>query len=125
MQVNIAYPKAGPAIVTVRGQLDIDTAPTLRNAFEELALRAAPTVVVDLGGLEFCDSIGLSTFVVANRRTVDQGGWLRLAAPTSFLIRLLRVVGVAEIVPMYRTVEGARRGDPRDLVDHVTDRLVA
>ena len=125
MEVHIAHPGGGPAIVTMLGQLDVDTAPALRTAFDELAAQGAARIIVDLSALEFCDSIGLSTFVVGHTRCVDQGGWLRLAAPTPFLVRLLSVVGVADAVPMYTTVEGARRGDQTDLVDHHGDELVA
>jgi anti-anti-sigma factor len=125
MEVHIAHPGGGPAIVTMRGQLDVDTAPALRTSFDELAAQGATRIIVDLAALDFCDSIGLSTFVVGHTRCVEQGGWLRLAAPTPFLVRLLSIVGVAGTVPMYATVEGAERGDKNDLVDHHGDELVA
>src|SRR4051812_41762469 len=105
MEVQIARPGGGAAVLTMRGQLDIDTAPALRTALDELAEQGAAQIVVDLAGLDFCDSIGLSTFVVAHTRCVEQGGWLRLATPTPFLLRLLSVVGVADAVPMYATVD--------------------
>jgi anti-sigma B factor antagonist len=125
MEVHIAHPGTGPALVTMRGQLDMDTVPALQTAFEELAERGLTEVVVDLAELEFCDSIGLSTFVVGHTRCVEQGGWLRLAAPNEFLVRLLSVVGVAEVVPMYATVEGACRDDRTDRVEPWRDPLVA
>ena len=125
MEVHIAHPGGGPALVTMRGQLDMDTAPALHAAFEELATRGLADVVVDLTELDFCDSIGLSSFVVGHTRCVEQGGWLRLAAPNAFLIRLLSVVGVAGTVPMYGTVEGACRDDPADRVGPGRDELVA
>jgi len=125
MEVQIARPGGSPAIVTMRGQLDVDTAPELRAAFDELAVQGVAEIVVDLAGLDFCDSIGLSTFVVAHARCAAQDGWLRLAAPTPFLVRLLSVVGVAGTVRMYATVDGALRGDRKDLVDYHRDELVA
>jgi anti-sigma B factor antagonist len=117
MEVHIAHPGSGPALVTMHGQLDLDTAPALQAAFDELAARGLAEVVVDLSALEFCDSIGLSTFVVGHTRCVEQGGWLRLAAPNAFLVRLLSVVGVADVVPMYATVEGASRDDGADRLE--------
>jgi len=119
MEVRIEYPVDGVATVAIRGQLDIDTAPTLEAAFDELLTRAANRIVVDLTRLDFCDSIGLSTLVVAYHHCVRTGGWLRLAGPTPFLKRLLVVVGIADTVPMYRTADGARTGDPAELItDH-------
>ena len=123
MEVHIAHPGTGPAIVTMSGQLDMDTAPALHTAFDELAARGLAEVVVDLAGLDFCDSIGLSTFVVGHTRCAEQGGWVRLAAPNAFLVRLLTVVGVAEVVPMYATLEGACRDDRADRVQPRHDEL--
>jgi anti-anti-sigma factor len=125
MEVAVAYSGTDAAVVSVRGQLDVDTAPALHSAFEELSARAVTMIVIDLTGLEFCDSIGLSTFVVAHRRCVDSGGWVRVAGPTPFLARLLSVVGVADAVPMYRSVEAAQRADPAQLIRPVRDDLAA
>ncbi len=116
MDVAIAYPGPDMAVVTVHGQLDTDAAPALHDAFEELGTRAVPRIVVDLTALTFCDSMGLSTVVLAHHRCVDAGGWVRLAGPTPFMVRLLSVVGVADIVPMYRTVEAARYDDRAELI---------
>jgi anti-anti-sigma factor len=121
MDVDIVYRGEDAAVVTVRGQLDIDTAPIVRAAFETLSTRAVMRILVDLSGLEFCDSIGLSALVVAYRRCAEAGGWVRIAGPQPFLVRLLSVVGVAAVVPMYRTVDGAARDDPAELIPPVSN----
>ena len=125
MDVDITYSGTDAAVVAVRGQLDIDTAPVVRAAFEELGARMVIRIVVDLAGLDFCDSIGLSTLVVAHRRCADAGGWVRVAGPTPFLVRLLSVVGVADAVPMYRTVEAAQHDDRSQLVPPDRDEIAA
>ena len=61
--------------------------------------------------LAFCDSIGLSALALACNHCVDAGGYLRLAAPTPFLRKVLTVVGLAATLPMYRTVAAARAAD--------------
>ena len=68
---------------------------------------------------------GADTAVVAHRRCLDAGGWVRIAAPVPFMVRLLSVVGVAEVVPMYRTVEGARNDDASQRIPPVHDPLAA
>jgi anti-anti-sigma factor len=73
-------------------------------------------VVVDLSGVTFCDSVGLSAFVVGHKYCTAAGGYLRLAAPTPFMIRLLQVVGVAGPLPIYQTVQSACAADPAGLV---------
>jgi len=104
------------AIVILRGELDIDTATQLRAAIEGQLARDTPRIVVDLAGVTFCDSVGLSTFTVAGAACADAGGYLRLASPTPFLLRLLGVVGVLHRLPAYASVEAARDGDPTQLL---------
>jgi anti-sigma B factor antagonist len=64
----------GLAVVTPRGELDVSAAPALEDA---LARAVADTgvvgVVVDLSRLEFMDSSGLRTVVLADRRLRERG----------------------------------------------------
>ena len=94
-------------VVVVRGNLDIDSAPVLTAALDQALNTAVPRVVVDLSGIEFCDSTGLSAFVVGHNRAVAAGGWVRLAAPNQFLARLLDTVGLTPALPIYGDVAGA------------------
>jgi anti-sigma B factor antagonist len=99
--------QAACRVVQPSGQLDMETAPRLRAAIDKLLQAGERQIVVDLGRLTFCDSIGLSTLVVAHRSCVEGGGYLRLARPTPFLLNLLTVVGVRDSVEIYDSVEAA------------------
>jgi anti-anti-sigma factor len=94
-------------VVQPIGQLDMETAPRLRAAIDNLLQAGERRIIVDLGRLTFCDSIGLSTLVVAHRSCAEDGGFLRLARPTPFLLNLLTVVGVRDSVEVYDSVEAA------------------
>ncbi|WP_238011005.1 STAS domain-containing protein [Dactylosporangium sp. AC04546] len=100
-------PSSDVALVTVRGAIDVDTAPRLRGALEDLLDAGASRIVVDLGGVEFCDSIGLGTLAYTHSTCVAAGGYLRLAAPRPFMQRLLTTVGLTPPIPVHRTVESA------------------
>jgi anti-sigma B factor antagonist len=97
-------------VVTVRGNLDIDSATVLTTALDRVLLRPVPRVVVDLSGVEFCDSTGLSAFVVGHNRAVAGGGWLRLAAPSDWMCRLLDTVGLSSRLGVYSGVADALTG---------------
>ncbi|MET0415660.1 MAG: STAS domain-containing protein [Actinoplanes sp.] len=97
-------------VVTVRGNLDIDSAPVLSTALAQVLDRPEPRIVVDLSGVEFCDSTGLSAFVVGHNHASTAGGWLRLASPSAFLGRLLDTVGLTPRVGVYPTVGDALAG---------------
>ena len=115
MEVLVARPAADVSVVTIRGQLDMDSAGALRAALDKLRADSVSRIVADLHDLTFCDSIGLSTLVLTHRYCVSVGGWLRLADPTPFLTRLLALVGISNVVPVYQGVDGALAGDPADL----------
>ncbi|BCY08000.1 STAS domain-containing protein [Actinoplanes sp. L3-i22] len=113
MHVSLDH-RDGATVVTVRGDLDLDSAPQLAEGLAAALDRPAPRVVVDLSGVEFCDSIGLSTFVVGHRRAEAAGGWLRLAAPGEFLERLLDTLGIAGRLGVHPTVADALAGRNAD-----------
>ncbi|WP_432968015.1 STAS domain-containing protein [Dactylosporangium sp. CA-233914] len=101
----------GIALVSIRGAIDLTTAPELRDTVHALLDAGRTRIVVDLAGVEFCDSIGLGTFAYGRNHCVASGGFLRLAAPTPFLAGLLRTVGLAGPIPVHTTVTDALRVD--------------
>jgi len=116
MQVSVAHHPPNTAILTLRGSLDIDTAPALRANLNRLVARPAPRVVVDLAGLDFCDSMGVGVLVTAHTRALENGGWVRLAAPSSFLRRLLDTLGLTDYLAIFPAVAAAvaDRTEPAD-----------
>ena len=107
MQVSVIGNPDDTVVVTLRGSLDLDTATVLTTTLEQILDRPAPRVVVDLSGVEFCDSTGLSAFLLGHVRARDAGGWLRLAAPGEFLTGLLQTVGLASRLGIHPTVAAA------------------
>ena len=79
----------------------------LSTTLEQVLDRPVPRVVVDVSGIGFCDSTGLSALVIGHNRARADGGWLRLAAPSDFLGRLLDTVGLTPRLSVYATVADA------------------
>jgi anti-sigma B factor antagonist len=69
---------AGRKIVTVEGEVDVATAPALRDELYRLIEQGTSEVVVDLSGMDFIDSTGLGVFVGALRRARESGGGIEL-----------------------------------------------
>ncbi|WP_433359612.1 STAS domain-containing protein [Actinoplanes sp. CA-142083] len=107
MHVSVVGNPDSSVVVAVRGNLDLDSAAVLTTTLDQVLDRPSPRVVVDLSEVEFCDSTGLSAFVVGHNRATATGGWLRLAAPTAFLADLLETVGLAPRIGVYPTVADA------------------
>jgi anti-anti-sigma factor len=108
MDITVAeHPVRGATVVTLHGELGMESAGRLRTSLLDIIGRAGTLIVIDLGPLEVCDSIGLSAFVDAHRCCTRAGGYLRLAAPSPFLRRVLSVVGLLDAIPLYDTVAAA------------------
>ena len=116
MDITVGRHTDGETIIlTLHGDLDLHSAEDLRSALRRLIDGPVSRVVIDLGGVAFCDSVGLSAFVDGHRRCQAAGGYLRLAAATPFLQHILAVVGLTGPVALYRTVEAACAGDDSQL----------
>ena len=69
----------GLVLVTVEGEINTDTAPTLDAALNELA--PAKGVVLDLSGLSSMDSSGVSLLLAHEQRMANAGGALLVRCP--------------------------------------------
>ena len=107
MQVSVAHHPPNTAVLVLRGSLDIDTAPALKANLNRLVERPAPRVVVDLGGLDFCDSMGVGVLVTAHATAQERGGWVRLAAPSAVLRRVLDTLGLTDFLSLHADVDAA------------------
>ncbi|MGC9665057.1 STAS domain-containing protein [Planosporangium sp. 12N6] len=95
LQIGVEPIGRDEVIVSVRGELDLATADQLRAAISEMLNRGRVAAIgLDLRGLEFIDSTGIGTLVVAQRICHQVGVRLRLTAVSAFAARILGVVGV-------------------------------
>jgi anti-sigma B factor antagonist len=105
--VTIRPHPAGPCLLTVAGDLDYHTAGRLRGALEELPLDEAAGVIIELSGLTYCDSTGISVLVTAYRRARAAGRALVLAGLNPDITRVFRVTGLDQVFASYGDVEAA------------------
>ena len=85
-----------PAVVAFDGDLDLETAPQLRQQLLELLDRGRSDLVVDLAGCSFLDSAGLSLLLSTARRCEELGGSLRVVNATGAVDQLLGYAGVRD-----------------------------
>lgn len=81
-------------IVTAAGEIDMSTVGNLTSAVDEQLAAHPARIVIDVAGITFCDSLGLGSLVVLNRRAQKTGTRLVLRSPSEFLVRMLQVTGV-------------------------------
>ena len=107
MQAIVTDIRSDVAVLRLSGELDADTATRLHELLAELLERPVPRIVVDLSDLKFCDSVGLSAFVVSKQVITARGGWLSFAAASPFLTGLMHTVGLTRYFPMYADIDEA------------------
>ena len=85
-------------VVTVTGELDVHSAPQLREHLAAVATAGAREVVVDLTGTEFIDSTGIGVIVGALRRLRGQQGSLRLRGVSTPMLRVFQLTGLTRMM---------------------------
>ncbi|MFD8734102.1 STAS domain-containing protein [Streptomyces sp. NPDC059618] len=100
----------GP-VLEVTGDLDHATASELRRAVDGLALTAGHLLVVDLAGLDFCDSSGISALLAARGLATEQGARMALAAVPANTARILGIVGLDQVFSIHPDVSVATAVD--------------
>ena len=88
----------GVATVELAGELDVVTAPALRDALEELVARTPDRIVVTLRDVTFRDSTALGAIVHGRQRAADHGIQLSLSQPSAPVRRVLAMTGLEELV---------------------------
>jgi len=82
------------AVVCLQGAIDMSSVVKLRSAVEHLLLDAPPRVLLDLGGVTFCDSLGLGTLVSLSQKARMVQSVIVLTNIGDFLNRVLDVTGL-------------------------------
>jgi anti-sigma B factor antagonist len=82
------------AVVAVTGELDMSTAPELSRSLAGVLDQHPQRLTLELGGLEFIDSTGLTLLVRTSKQLKQHDGALALAHPTPPVRRVLEIVGL-------------------------------
>ncbi|MGW0392026.1 STAS domain-containing protein [Streptomyces sp. NPDC003042] len=99
-------PIDGAVVLTLAGELDHDTAGPLRAALDAAARRGG-RLVVDMAGLEFCDSTGLNALLHSRITVQETGGSLELAGLRGSVARMFRITGADGVFPVHTDVAQA------------------
>ncbi|MDO0937643.1 STAS domain-containing protein [Streptomyces sp. DG2A-72] len=83
------------ALLTLSGEIDLESAPLVRTALERCLRDGIRTVDVDLTPVTFCDCSGLNAFLHASQQTTVTGGTLQLHYPPPMLALLVDLAGCA------------------------------
>jgi anti-sigma B factor antagonist len=97
----------GTTIVSVGGEIDVYTAPKLRDKITELVAAGAHDLVVDLEAVEFLDSTGLGVLVGGLKKVRAHDGSLQLVCTQDRLLKIFRITGLAKVFDIHDSAEAA------------------
>jgi anti-sigma B factor antagonist len=89
--IKTNWRKDGTVVITVTGELDINTAPRVRRRVEDVTRRVSGDVRLDVGKLRFCDAAGLAVITSAAERLRESGRQLHIDHASAQLMRVLKI----------------------------------
>jgi anti-sigma B factor antagonist len=94
-------------VLDVVGEVDVYSAPELRERLSELLSAQQPSLIVNLSEVSFLDSTGIGTLVAGLNRAVQFGGSLALACDQERILKLFRITGLDSVFAISASVEDA------------------
>ena len=101
------HEQGGWWVVAVRGEVDVATAPRLRESVISVVSKGRRGVVVDLDAVDFIDSTGLGVLVGALKRVKTHGGELRVVCTNSRVLNVFEITGLDGVFEITASVDEA------------------
>jgi anti-sigma B factor antagonist len=101
-------------IVEVEGEIDVYTAPRLRELLIDLVNKGNFHLLVNMEKVDFLDSTGLGVLVGGLKRVRAHDGSLELVCTQERILKIFRITGLTKVFGIYSSVEEAKEAHGRD-----------
>jgi anti-sigma B factor antagonist len=95
------------AVVRLGGEIDVYTAPFVREKLDEQITAGRADLVVDLSDVTFLDSTGLGVLVGRLKIARTRSGSLRLVVTAERVLRVFAITGLDKVFEIYPDLEAA------------------
>lgn len=102
--------RAPYTVLAVKGEVDVYTAPRLREKLVELVSQGKLKVIVDLEGVDFLDSTGLGVLVGGLKRLRSHEGDLQLVCTQQRILKVFEITGLTKVFAIHESVDAAVAG---------------
>ena len=99
--------REGSVVVRVGGEVDLGSAPRLRDAAVARLMDGDRNLVLDLSAVEFIDSVGLGTLVAILKRARSLGGDVSLVVTSDRVRRPLELTGLDAVFTIHDQLAAA------------------
>jgi anti-sigma B factor antagonist len=97
----------GQTVIEVSGEIDVYTAPRLRETLVSLVDAGNSRLIVDMEGVEFLDSTGLGVLVGGLKRVRAIDGGIDLVCTQGRILRIFRITGLSKVFSIFGSVDEA------------------
>lgn len=97
----------GAAVLALRGEIDVYTAPRMRQAIVDLVDAGSLNIVVDMDKVDFLDSTGLGVLVEGLKRVKTRNGTLSLVITQDKILKIFDITGLNKAFPIHGSLEDA------------------
>ena len=99
--------QGGWVVLSVSGEVDVATAPRLRERLVDLVTEGNHRIVVDLENVDFLDSTGLGVLVGALKRVRGEGGSLDIVCTHERILKIFSITGLDKVFGLHDSVPAA------------------
>jgi len=102
MELDIRTKQDGDVCtITLDGEVDVYTAPRVKEQLVSLIQGGCRNVIVDLDNVGFIDSSGLGVLVSALRRARERDGAVRIVCTRENILKIFRITGLDKVFPIF------------------------
>jgi anti-sigma B factor antagonist len=95
------------SVISLRGEIDVYTAPRLRQALIDLVENDEKDILVDMTRVDFLDSTGLGVLVGGLKRVKAKDGSLEIVATEDKILKIFEITGLSKVFPIHESVDAA------------------
>lgn len=95
-------------LISVGGEVDVYTAPKLREAIAAAVDAGRARLIVDVQNVAFLDSTGLGVLVGALKRVRGEDGSLDIVCTQERILKIFEITGLDKVFGLYASVEDAQ-----------------
>lgn len=106
LSIDIDDQHDGSINVNLSGEIDIYTAPKLKEALIPIASRQEMLIEIDLEHVNYMDSTGLGVFISVLKAANESGSSFKLLNPVDRVHRLFTITGLNEIIDIQTKIRG-------------------
>jgi anti-sigma B factor antagonist len=101
---------SGQCVFVLSGRINATSAPDLKHRIKDVVAAGQTRLVMDMAGVSFIDSSGLSALISGLRCAREAGGSFRIASLHDQAYAVVKLMNMDRVFEIYESAEAASKG---------------